>query len=36
MLNEVRGSFALASGIEVENVSGTLKGLRGHSSRQKK
>lgn len=28
MINEVRGSFALVSGIEVEKVSGTLKGLR--------
>ena len=36
MLNEVRGSFALTENISVENVSGTLKGLRGHSSRKKK
>lgn len=33
MINEVRGSFALVSNIEVERVSGTLKKLRGNSKR---
>ena len=36
MLDEVRGSFALVEEIEVEKISGTLKGLRGHSSRKRK
>jgi len=34
-LNEVRASFVLVNNISVEKVSGTLKGLRGVSSRKK-
>ena len=34
MINDVRGSFSLVENIDVENVSGTLKGLRGHSFRK--